>query len=212
MIKKWARSHPLLTAIGIFMVVFLILTLGNLMVWLILRALGLALNLVSIISSFSSLVTTAAVFSAAYLAYGELAELSQGRHLEVADRLFDVLNSEESIAARRWIYQNLGNSLDYGKQDAFKNSQKYIKHTLNSLDRVAFITRFGYVSDDDIMPWMHPMVIKVWAKLKPFVLSERKRRGEPLYYKEAEKLAERTIAWCHKHNIPVEVTWIEDAL
>lgn len=212
MINKWARSHPLLTALGIFVVVFLFMALANLVIWVILRSMGVSSEFASIINSFSSLVTTAAVFSAGYIAYGELAELSQGRHLEVADRLFDVLNSEESIEARRWIYQNLEDSFDYDHNEVFKNSQKYIKHTLNSLDRVAFITRFGYVSDDDIMPWLHPMIIKSWVKLKPFVLAERERRGEPLYYMEAEKLAERTTSWCQKHHIPVDIKWVDKAL
>jgi hypothetical protein len=43
----------------------------------------------------------AAVLGAGFIAYRELAEISSSRHMEVANRLFEELNSPENIEARR---------------------------------------------------------------------------------------------------------------
>ena len=64
-------------------------------------------QLPGIFESVSTMVGTAAVFGAAYFAYQELEEVSKSRHIDVADRLFEELNSSESIEARRRIFQNL---------------------------------------------------------------------------------------------------------
>jgi hypothetical protein len=209
--KNWFNEHPLLSALIVFLIVFVVIVLVVVPIWAGLFFLGFSSDFWIIISSVATLVAAAAVFGAGYIAYGELSEISQSRYLDVADQLFDALNSEESIVARRWIFQNLGDDLDF-EDENFPEARKYIKHTLNTLDRVAFVTKFGDVSDDEIMPWMHPMIVKSWAKLQAFVLAERERRNEPLYYKEAEELAMRTIEWCKKNEISTKIFWVDLAL
>ncbi len=210
-IKILINKHPLFFAFFIFTIVLILSFVGIFLFWGYLNLYGLSANFWVVLSSISTLIATAAVFGAGYIAYSELSEISQSRYLDVTDRLFKALNSEESILARRWIFQNLSDSLDYSEINS-SDAQKHIKHTLNTLDRIAFITKFGFVSYDEIMPWMHPMIVKSWMKLKPIVLAERERRNEPLYYKEAEKLAIRTIEWCKSNNVSTDITWITQAL
>jgi ABC-type multidrug transport system fused ATPase/permease subunit len=204
--KNWFTEHPLFSAIIIFIVVLLMMVLLIVLIWGSLLLLECNESFWVIAGSVATLVAAAGVFGAGYIAYGELSEIAQSRYLDVADRLFDALNSEESIEARRWIFQNLENPLDYDDAN-FSEAQRYIKHTLNTLDRVAFVTKFGYVSNNEILPWMHPMIIKSWIKLQPIVLAEREKRNEPLYYKEAEKLALRTINWCENNEISINIRW-----
>jgi Domain of unknown function (DUF4760) len=171
-------------------------------------------NLTNILEAISSAIAAAAVFGAAYFAYQELDEISKSRHIEVADRLFDELNSPKSIEARRRIFQSLKGEPDENFEGLSREDRDAIKTVLNSLDRVAFLTQSGWIPDELVMPWMHPMIFKSWEKLKPYVDYERKLRGESYFYKHAEMLALRCIKW-RKVNLPQEeqkTHWINTAL
>jgi hypothetical protein len=171
-------------------------------------------SLTNILEAISSAIAAAAVFGAAYFAYQELDEISKSRHIEVADRLFDELNSSESIEARRRIFQNLRGEPDENFEKLSRQDRDAIKTVLNSLDRVAFLTQSGWIPDELVMPWMHPMIFKSWEKLKPYVDYERKLRGESYFYKHAEMLALRCINW-RKANLSQEeqeTHWIDSAL
>ncbi len=87
-----------------------------------------------------------------------------------------------------------------------------MKMVLNSLDRVAFLTQSGWIPDDLVMPWMHPMIAKSWEKLEPYVLYERERRNEPYYYQYAGKLAERCKQWRKRNLTDTTTKWIDNAL
>ncbi len=87
-----------------------------------------------------------------------------------------------------------------------------MKRVLNSLDRVAFLTHSGWIPDEVIMPWMHPMIAKSWEKLEPYVKYERERRNEPYYYRYAGELAERCRIWRLKNLENPTIKWIENAI
>ena len=169
-------------------------------------------HLAGILESGSSAVGAAAVFGAAYFAYQELDEVSKSRHIDVADRLFDELNSPDIIEARRIIYQNLNEKPETGLSNLSDESRDAMKDVLNSLDRVAFLTQPGWIPDELVMPWMHPMIAKSWEKLEPYVMFERKRRNEPYYYEHAGELAERCRKWRAKHLAETNTKWTDDAL
>jgi len=84
--------------------------------------------------------------------------------------------------------------------------------TETSLDRAAFLTQAGWIPDELIMPWMNPMIVKIWDRLKPYVEYERQRRHEPDYYRQVSALAERRGAWRAAHVPNAEITWMEHAL
>ena len=93
-----------------------------------------------------------------------------------------------------------------------KTQKAAAKTVLNSLDRVAFLTQAGWLPDETVMPWMHPMIHKSWKVLEAHVLAERESRNEPYYYEHAEDIAKRCQAWREKHNIPDEVIYVEGSL
>ena len=155
-------------------------------------------SLIATIESAATAITAAAVFGAGYFAYKELSEIENTRYMDIADRLFGELNSQENIEARRRIFQNLNETPeDIGKEleELQREDRDAMKKVLNSLDRVAFLTRDGWIPDDLILPWMHPMISKSWEKLEPYVLYERERRDEPYYYEHAGELAKRCQKW-----------------
>ena len=180
--------------------------------WLLMQVLGHSADLFSMISALSTALAAAAVFSAGFIAYRELSEVTSTRHIEVADRLFKELNSSDNIAARTWIFLHLPADPQEGVNSMSSEGRLAVKQVLNSLDRVAFLTQSGWIPDDVIMPWMHPMIAKSWEKLAPYVLYERKRRNEPYFYKHAESLAHRCQNWRQKNLTAVDNKWVDDAL
>ncbi len=166
------------------------------------------------LESIASAAAAAAVFGAAYFAYQELKEVANTRYMDIADRLFGELNSPENIAARRRIFQNLKEDPAEGLKNLSQEDQNAMKSVLNSLDRVAFLTQSGWIPDELVLPWMHPMIAKSWEKLEPYVMYERKRRNEPYYYAHAGRLAERCKQWRAEHLTPEELKtkWVDHAL
>ena len=171
-------------------------------------------ELMATIEAISTAVAAAAVFGAGYIAYKELSEVAHTRYMDIADRLFEDLNSPEHIEARRRIFQNLTQNPKEDLVKLKKEDRDAMKKVLNSLDHVAFLTREGWIPDDIIMPWMHPMISKSWEKLEPYVVYERERRDEPYYYEHAGKLAERCDLWRRANLTELEHKnkWITDAL
>ena len=213
--SRWLERHPLVVFVSIT-VAALGFGLGMLfLIWLVLRALGLSTGIWSMIEALSTALTAAAVLGAAFVASRELTELASSRHLTVADKLFDELNSQENIAARRWVFLSLAEDpKDPGAVigTLTPEGRDAIKRVLNSLDRVAFLTQPNWIPEEIVMAWMNPMVVKAWVKLAPYVAYERQRRNEPDYYQAAQQLAERCLAW-RKHNVSGgTLTWIKDAL
>jgi hypothetical protein len=182
------------------------------LLWRLLDSFGVAADYWAMTEALSTAVAAAAVLGAGYIAYRELAEISSSRHMEVADRLFQELNSVENIAARRWIYQHLPDDPETSLPSLTIEGREAIKKVLNSLDRVAFLTQAGWIPDEIIMPWMHPMIAKSWEKLEPYVRYEIDRRNEPYYYQNTRHLAERCRLWREQNLEEVHVNWVERGL
>lgn len=179
--------------------------------WLLLLAVGISSNLWDMMAGVSTAVAAAAVFGAGFVAYRELGELANSRHIEIADRLFSELNSPENIEARRWIFQHLPPDPERGIPSFTPEERDTVKRVLNSLDRVAFLTQSGWIPEEMVMPWMNPMIVKAWTKLEPYVRYEGERRQEPDYYEHARALGERCLMWRAKNLPESEITWIDDA-
>jgi hypothetical protein len=197
----------ILTAIGfVVWVMFLIL------VWAVLHLVGVNTSLWLMIEALSTAVAAAAVVGAGFVAYKEINESASSRHVEIADKLFQELNSAENIAARRHVFQHLP-AFVAGEQAVLSvQDHDAMKMVLNSLDRVAFLTQENWIPEATMMPWMNPMVVKAWMRLKPFVEAERERRREPDYYERAGALGEHCLAWRARHKPGAEIVWLDDAL
>jgi hypothetical protein len=197
----------LLTASG-----FVLGMIALCVLWAILSLLGFSPSFWAMTEATATAVTAATVLGGAILAYRELSEVSATRHMEVADRLFDELNDPTHVEARRRVFQNLPDDPAVGIALLAEQERDAIKQVLNSLDRVAFLTQAGWIPEDMIMPWMSPMILKAWIKLKPWVDYEAERRHEPEYYRQVRALAERCLSWRKAHGMSTEVTWVENAL
>jgi hypothetical protein len=209
---NWSGRLTLILIVAITVAGFLLWLGWLFFVWLFLQVVGVAANFWAMTEALSTAVAAAAVLGAGFVAYRELSEVASSRHMGVADRLFEELNSPENIKARRWVFQNLPEDPQEGIRSLTDEGRAAMKQVLNSLDRVAFLTQAGWIPEEMIMPWMNPMVVKAWTKLEAYVDYESQRRGEPDYYRHARELAERCRAWRAKHLPSAEITWVDDAL
>ena len=210
---NWSGRKTLLVIAASTVVGFLVWLFCLFMLWLFLEALGLTVDYWNMTQALSSGAAVAALIGGGVIAYRELTEASSGRHVQVADSLFGELNSPESVEARRWIYQELPKEPSEGGLTSLPpEGRAYVKQTLNSLDRVAFLTQAGWIPRETIMPWMNPMIVKSWEKLELWVEQESQRRREPDYYEHARRLGEECIAWRKQNLAYTETEYLKDAL
>lgn len=205
--KKTLLLFTLIAVLG-----FLVLVGGVLAIWFLLRTAGIHADFWVMIEALSLALASALGLSAGFVAYRELSEAASSRHMDVADRLFEELNTLENIEARRWVFLNLQDKPELDIKLLSEEGRTAIKQVLNSLDHVAFLTQAGWIPDEIIMPWMHPMIAKSWQKLEPYVAYERQRRNEPNYYLNVSQLAKRCQVWETKNLPDWKITWINGAL
>jgi hypothetical protein len=196
---NWSGCRTFVAIVASTAIGFILWLVALFCFWVFLRrAMGASVDFWAMTAALSTAVAAAAVLGAGIVAYRELSEVASSRYLEVGDRLFSELNSTENIEARRWIFQKLADDPQEGLSSLTDEGQAHVKRTLNSLDRVAFLTQAGW--------------IKVWVKLKPYVDHESRRRNEPDYYEHARQLAEHCLAWRAKNLPDAKITWVDNAL
>ena len=212
MSKLFSKYSIIVIFIAITATAFLAGLMFLLVIWSLLRAIGIDTSYWAMVEAIATAIAASAVLGTVFVAYRELSEIYSSRYIDVANKLFDELNSPENIKARRWVFQELPDDPVHGIKTITPDGRESVKRVLNSLDHVAFLTQAGWIPEELIMPWMYPMISKSWKKLKPYVEYEQKRRNEPYYYVNASKIAERCITW-GKSNMPDEnVIWVSDAL
>jgi hypothetical protein len=202
----------MLVIVAIIILCYLCWIGGLFLVWLLLQGTGSAPDFWALTAALSVPLGPAVLLGGSALAYRQLTEVARGRHLGVADRLFEELNSPDNIEARRWIFQHLPNNPDESVSMLTEEGHMAVKRVLNSLDRVAFLTQAGWIPEEMMMPWMNSMVVKAWTKLEAYIDYESKRRHEPDYYQSVRTLAQRCVAWRAKHLPGAKITWVDDAL
>ena len=210
--KSTSGLRKLVVFVGFVILGYVVFLIFLFLVWRLLGVISGPSEYLLAVGALSSIGSTVAILGGGYIAFRQLSEIANSRHLGVSDKLFDELNSRENTAARRWVFQNLPADPQDGIRSLTPEGQEAVKLVLNSLDRVAFLTQAGWIPEDLIMPWMHPMIAKSWDKLEPYVEYEKQRRNEPYYYEHASELAVRCRAWRVKHLEDAQVKWVKDAL
>lgn len=180
---------------------------------------GESTGLWSALEGVSSAATLATVIGGGVMALVQLSEAADDRRLALESRNMDVYNnvfermmSDEEIEARRWIYLNLPDDPAQGLASLDPVGQRHVKRILNSFDHLGFLIQQDWVTDDAVIRWVSPIVVKTWARLGSYVDHQARHRNEPDYYEAARDLAQRCIEWRIQHVPDAEITWVEDAL
>ncbi len=154
----------------------------------------------AVLEGLSSAAALAFAVGAGIVVLMELDATVDSRNLDIYRDMYEKLMSEEEVKARKFIYQQIPASGD--KQviiDAVLSddqARKYVKQVLNLIDYFGFLIEQEWVTVDEVIGWMSPIVVKVWEKIGPVVEYERSQRPEePDYYEAAIRLAELCRKW-----------------
>jgi hypothetical protein len=142
----------------------------------------------------------------------QVSEANESRNLGIYQDIYEKLMASDEIEARRYIYQKLPEvaASDASAQKAEisqilagdEKARVYIKQVLNLIDYFGFLVEQDWVTADEVIGWLSPVVVKVWRKIGPIVEYERSERlEEPDYYIAAVRLAEKCQQW-RDQNLP----------
>lgn len=168
-------------------------------------------DLWSMLEGLSSAAAFAAVVGGGVVALLQLIESVDSRHLGVFNDVFERMMDDAEVEARRWIYLELPDEPEQGIDALADEGRRHVKRVLNSFDHLGFLLKQDWVTDEGIVEWVSPIVVKTWEKLGPYIDYECKRREEPYYYDTARYLAERCAEWWEK-NGRGDIHWIDNAL
>ncbi len=183
--------------------------------WGVLQALGIHFDFWPMLEALSTAAAVAQFLGGGIVALWQLRDSVDSRNLSIFNEIFNKLMSDREIEARRWIYTQLLADPSAGVSALSAEGQEHIKHVLNSFDHLGFLLERDWITaeaEDAIIKWVSPMVVKVWAKLGPYIDYEVKRRNEPDYYENVRYLATRCQEWRAKYLPEAEINWINGAL
>lgn len=212
-LKRMPAWQVLVLAALISLIVFALTVLATYLLWL--YGTGehvIEWDLWSMLEGLSAVAAFAVVVGGGFFALLQLIEATERRHMEIYNDVFKRLMDDREIAARRWIYQKLPDDPEQGIASLSEVGQRHVKLVLNSFDHLGFLLMQDWVTDDGIIGWVSPIVLKTWAKLGPYVAYEAARRGEPYYYGAAVALARRCEEWWRQHRPDLGFVWLDDAL
>ncbi len=210
--KKMSTGEVIGLAAMISLITFVAWLSLAVVVWGVLQLLGVRFNLWDMLEAVSTALAVAQFLGGGVMALVQLTESTDNRNLSIYNDVFEKMMSDENIEARRWIYQQLPPNPREGISQLDPIGQGHVKRVLNSFDHLGFLVDEDWVTSEPVIHWVSPMVVKVWAKLGPYIDYEIARRNEPDYYVAARRLAER-CAELRRVRVPGEgITWLDDAL
>jgi hypothetical protein len=177
------------------------------------------------LDALTSIAGLAFGLGAGVLVLIELSETSDSRNLDIYRDIYEKLMTDEEIEARRHIYQHLPDFRDFQNQEEQtaeikriyaeeSQTKDCVKQVLNLLDYFGFLVEQDWVTADEVIGWLSPVVVKVWIKIGPMVDYERAQRPEePDYYLSAVRLAEKCQAWRDRnYSKRKDITFSSDRL
>lgn len=178
-------------------------------VWFIMVSYAAGTDKWSGVEAITAVGALTLTFGAAFIVFIQLEEATDSRNLEVYVDIHDKFKDENEIRARRHIYQQIPDLPDDASDAevehvlASPDNRDAIKQVLNQLDYFGFLVAQDWASSDEIIGWMSPVVVKLWAKLQPiFAYELRHRTEEPDYYRHVVTLVDKCSAW-RKKNLPI---------
>jgi hypothetical protein len=208
-LKRQRAGVHILTAFLLAVVVFILWYAAIRRVWLFNSPLRtVEWDLWSMLEGLSSAAAFAAVVGGGLVALLQLIESVDSRHLGVFNDVFERMMDDAEVEARRWIYLELPKDPKQGIASLTDEDRQRIKRVLNSFDHLGLLLKQDWVTDDGIIRWVSPIVIKTWDKLGPYVAYECEQREEPYYYEAAQYLAQRCAEWWEKSRRG-DIKWLD---
>jgi hypothetical protein len=123
------------------------------------------------------------------------------RNFEIFRDIFEKTTTDEQIRYREIIYlsSELDNPTEANIKIFYSNSEnkEAYKKILDVFDYYGLILKQTWISEEEIIDWLSPIVVKVWKRIKPVLDYQYNKRKEfePHYYIGARYLAQECIAY-----------------
>lgn len=124
-------------------------------------------------SSIATVATAAIATIAAVFALVQVREMTRTRHLEAMLRVFEMLGAEDARKQRRFIYTQLKSS----PERLTPEEQWVVEQVTVTFDRLGRLVEMGLVPREELFQGHCEVVIRVWARLKPYIYHHRSRVG-----------------------------------
>ncbi len=130
--------------------------------------------------------------AAALYAKGQLKEATRARLLEAINQIHHYLDSEETRAARDYVSHAKPAELTQPGADDGK-----IRTVANTFEYIGLLAEHSLVAKAIILDYFWELVVVLWSRLKPYVETTRKRRGDQ-YAGHFERLAKDAEDYCKR--------------
>jgi hypothetical protein len=192
---------------GVLFVLMLFVALVVMVVWLaavrlIFDVAGLASSEWGWLEGVTSVLTFAFAAGAGLLLLIEYSDADETRNLEIYRDIYDRLMTPQQIEARRKLYQDLPDDPGEAMHVVRTNPEYmgYYKQVLSLIDYFGFVVQQEWVTADEVIGWISPIVVKVWDRIGELVEMERDaRKGESDYHIAAFELAKACQDWRDEH-------------
>jgi hypothetical protein len=139
------------------------------------------------LGDIASIATTGGalvVIYAAYVAVGQLREMTKARHLEAMLRVYEIIGSENARPSRKFIHSELASQ----PESMTPEERDHIERTAVALDQVGALTEAGLVPIGPLFSSHGEMIFRTWEKVVPYV-QYRRQNIDSTFATHFEKLA-----------------------
>lgn len=114
----------------------------------------------------------------------ELRESRHARFLEAVNQIYADLHSEESKAARRYVYSKEPSELVNSPPEGIIQIEK----VADAFEHIGLLAEHSLVAKEIVLDYFWEAILRMWVRLKPYVKDTRQKRGTQ-YADHFEKLA-----------------------
>ncbi len=207
-LRRWLKRSPILAASLLIALVTILFTAIALIAGpVVAERASLSEDDWSRLTALSSLLGLGFALGAGVAVLLEISDATDSRNLGLYQDIYEKFMSDEAIGVRRRLYNLPDIPAGAGREAAIEAvladqpSRDAVKYTLNQIDYFGFLVERDWVTSDEIVGWLSPVVVKIWAKIGPIVAYECARRPEePDYYSAAIHLAAECERWRDKRH------------
>lgn len=118
----------------------------------------------------------------------QLENQEKERRFQAALTVFQDLQTQESFNARKYIYENIPESIEGVDNNQLKEHFQKAEIALIALDRIGYLVSKDHIDITTVMENYWYVIWRCWKKSKNILNWMREQRGEPKYFDKFEYL------------------------
>ena len=116
-------------------------------------------------------------------AWRQLKEATRARLLQAINEVYADIHSEDSKAARAYVYRNEPHVLASPSADSVK-----LERVADTFEHVGLLAQHSLVAKEIVLDYFWEAILQMWWRLKPYIDAARQQRGQQ-YADHFESLA-----------------------